>query len=95
MPDGLWIVFYGRRSHYMVAADSWDEEKSELEFETRDELRLQAVLSDQPLEKAALFQDGTERRGMREGKIEVLGQSAPFRVKVTHRDDVLHQILES
>jgi hypothetical protein len=95
MPDGLWIVFYGRQSHYMVAADSWDENSAFLEFETRDEIRLQAVLSDQPLKMAALFQNGTERRGMREVKIEVLGTSAPLRVKVTHRDDVLNQILQS
>ena len=95
MPDGLWIVFYGRRSHYMIAADSWDENSPFLEFETRDEIRLQAVLSDQPIEKASLFQDGTERRGMREVKIEVLGRSAPCRVRVTHRDDVLNQILQS
>jgi hypothetical protein len=93
MPDGLWIVFYGRRSHYMVAADSWDENSPFLEFETRDELRLEAVLSDQPLEKAALFLDGTERRGMREVTIEVLGTSGPFRVVVTHRNDMLNQIL--
>jgi hypothetical protein len=79
----------------MVAADSWDENSAFLEFETRDEIRLQAVLSDQPLKMAALFQNGTERRGMREVKIEVLGTSAPLRVKVTHRDDVLNQILQS
>jgi hypothetical protein len=94
MPDGLWIVFYGRRSHYMVAADSWDENSAFLEFETRDEIRLQAILSDQPLETAVLFQGGTERRGMRDVNIEVVGKSAPFRVRVTHRDDVLNQILE-
>jgi hypothetical protein len=95
MPGGLWVVFYGRRSHYMVAGDSWDENSAFLEFETRDEIRLQAVLSDQPLEKAALFQDGTERRVMREVQIEVSGESAPFRVIVTHRNEVLNQILRS
>ena len=95
MPDGLWIVFYGRNSHYMVAADRWDENSAFLEFETCDEITLQAVLGDQPLEQATLFQNGRDRRGMREVKIEVFGKRAPFRVKVTHRDDVLNQILQS
>ena len=95
MPDGLWIVFYGRSSHYMVAADRWDENSAFLEFETRDEITLQAVLSDQPLEQATLFQDGSERRGMREVKIEVFGKRAPFRVKVTHRNAMLNEILQS
>lgn len=95
MPGGLWVVFYGRRSHYMVAADSWDERSAFLEFETGDEVRLQEVLGDLPLEKAALFQDGSERRSMREVQIEILGERAPFRVRVTHRNEALNQILRS
>jgi hypothetical protein len=95
MPGGLWVVFYGRRSHYMVAAEIWDENSAFLEFETRDEVPLREVLSDQPLEKAALFQDRAERRSMREVQIEVSGESAPFRVKVTHRNEVLNLILQS
>ena len=79
----------------MVAADRWDENSAFLEFETRDEITLQAVLRDQPLEQATLFQNGSEGRGMREVKIEVFGKRKPFSVKVTHGDDVLNQILQS
>jgi len=45
MPDGLWIVFYGRRNHYMVAAKSWDENSPFLEFETPDEIGLILVIT--------------------------------------------------
>ncbi len=95
MPNGLWVVFYGCQSHYMIAADSWDENSAFIEFETRDVATLQAVLDDQPLKKAILFQDGVERRGMDKVQIEVLGESAPSRVRITHQDEALNQILQS
>jgi hypothetical protein len=72
MPPGLWVIFYGGRSHHMIAADCWDEGADFLEFETCDLATLQAILADQPLKQAVLFQDGAERRGMREVQIEVL-----------------------
>lgn len=66
-----------------------------MEFETSDAIRLQAVVNDQPLEKAVLFQEGIERVGMREVKIEVSPEGERFRVRVTHRDNALNQILKS
>jgi hypothetical protein len=95
MPPGLWVVFYGDRSHHMIAVDCWDESADFLEFETRDLAALQAILADQPLKQAVLFQDGAERTGMREVQIEVLRKSAPSRIRVTHRDETLNQILRS
>jgi hypothetical protein len=95
MPPGLWVVFYGVQSHHMIAVDCWDENTDFLEFETRDLATLQAILADQPLKQAVLFQDGAERKGMREVQIEVLQKSAPFQVRVTHRDETLNQILRS
>ena len=95
MPPGLWVVFYGVHSHHMIAVDWWDENTDFLEFETRDLATLQAILADQPLKQAVLFQDGAERKGMREVQIEVLQKSAPFQVRVTHRDETLNQILRS
>jgi hypothetical protein len=95
MPPGLWVVFYGGRNHHMIAVDGWDESADCLEFETRDLVTLQAILDDQPLKQAVLFQDGAERRGMREVEIEVLRKSAPFHIRVTHRDEILNQLLRS
>jgi len=95
MPPGLWVVFYGGRSHHMIAVDCWDESADFLEFETHDLATLQAILVDQPLKQAVLFQDGAERRGMREIQIEILRESAPFHIRVTHRDEILNQLLRS
>jgi hypothetical protein len=95
MPPGLWVVFYGGRSHHMIAVDCWDESADFLEFETRDLATLQAILADQPLKQAVLFQDGAERRGMREVQIEILRKSVPFHIRVTHRDEILNQLLRS
>jgi hypothetical protein len=95
MPPGLWVVFYGDQSHHMIAVDCWDKSADFLEFETRDLPALQAILADQPLKQAVLFQDGAERRDMREVQIEVLRKSAPSRIRVTHRNETLNQILRS
>jgi len=64
MPPGLWVVFYGNRNHCMIPVDVWDQSSGFLEFETSDSTSLQAVLADQPLKQAVLFQDGVERRGV-------------------------------
>ena len=95
MSPGLWVVFYGGRSHHMVAVDDWDENSDFLEFETRDLATLQVILDDQPLRQAVLFEDGSERRSMREVQIEVLREGPSFRVRVTHRDEILNQLLRS
>jgi hypothetical protein len=79
----------------MVAVDCWDESADFLEFKTRDLATLQAILADQPLKQAVLFQDGAERRGMHEVQIEVLRKSVPFHIRVTHRDETLNQLLRS
>jgi hypothetical protein len=95
MPPGRWIVIYGSRNHHMVAVDRWNESSDFLEFETRDMATLQAIVDDQPLKQAVLFQDGVERRGMRDVKIEVSRESAPFHVRITHQDESLNQLLRS
>ena len=95
MPPGLWVVFYGRRSPHIIKVDTWDEDSEFLDFQTRDPLTLRAILNDQPLEQAVLFQDGHERRGMREVRIEVMKESVPIRVCISHRDEALNQILRS
>jgi hypothetical protein len=95
MPSGLWVVIYGNRNHYMIAVDRWDQNSDFLDFETRDVHTLQAIVADEPIEQAVLFQDGHERRGMRQVRIEVLNRSSPFQVRITHRDEKLNQILRS
>jgi hypothetical protein len=55
MPPGLWVVFYGEQSHHMIAVDCWDENADFLEFDTRDQATLQAILADQPLKALVPF----------------------------------------
>ncbi len=93
MPPGLWIVFYGNKNHYMIEVDSWVEDSAFLEFETSDAGTLRAILEDQPLNRAILFQDGFERMGMLEAQIEVLREYAPFYVRITHRNEALNHLL--
>ena len=79
----------------MIGVDKWDEISDFLDFETCDVAALQAIVDDQPLKQAVLFQDGFERRGMREVQIEVLQNSVPFHVRIKHRDESLNQLIQS
>jgi hypothetical protein len=93
MPAGLWLVIYGRVSHYMLAIAEWDERSRFIEVSTSDIGTLAMALRDQPFQQATVFVDGVERRGMRQNKIEVVGQSIPQRVRIIHSDDGLNAIL--
>ena len=95
MPSGLWVVIYGGRSHHLIKVESWDENSEFLDFKTCDLLILRAILEDQPLEQATLFEDGWERRGMRKVRIEVMEPSASSRVRISHSDEALNQIMRS
>jgi hypothetical protein len=90
---GLWVVVYGNKNHYMLEVDRLLTSAGFLEFETRDQGVLQAILNDQPLEEAVLIEDGFERSGMREFKIEILQDSSLLRCCISHRNEALNQIL--
>lgn len=93
MPPGLHLVIYGWVSHYMLPVEDWDERSRFIEVSTREVGMLTAVLNDQPLQQAVLFQDGAERRGMREIKLEVEAQGQCQRIRIVHKDDGLNAIL--
>jgi hypothetical protein len=93
MPPGLQLVIHGRHSHHMLSVEQWNERSRFIEVSTRDVGTLNAILRDQPLQQAVLFQDGAERRGMRQIKIELVGQSSPQEVRILHDDDGLNAIL--
>lgn len=95
MPSGRWVVFYGKESHHMVKVDRWNEDSDFIEFHTHDIMHLRNVLDDQPIEQAVLFEDGNERRGMREVKIEVAEDGVTAHVCISHKDEALNRILRS
>ena len=95
MPQGLWVVVYGNRNHHMMKVDHWDENSEFLDFETLDILTLREIIEDHPLDKAILFQDGYERHGIREIKIEVVKEGLPNRVRISHLDERFNKIRRS
>jgi len=95
MPSGMWVVFYGKESHNMVKVEKWNEDSDFIEFHTHDTVHLRNVLDDQPLEQVVLFDDGNEKRGMREVKIEVAEDGATAHVCISHKDEALNRILRS
>lgn len=90
MPQGLWLVVYGRSSHHMLPVEDVDERSPFIEASTPDVATLAAILRDRPLQQAVLFEDGAERHGMRQIKIELVGQSLPQRLRILHNDDSLN-----
>lgn len=86
MPAGSWVVFYGNLNHYMIVAQEWNNNSAFFEFKTTDEATLCDILNDQSINKAILIEDGFERVGMQNVQVESLTESAPFRVRVSHRD---------
>jgi Protein of unknown function (DUF4238) len=92
MPPGIWAVCFGKLSHHMLEATSWDEEADGLVFETNDLYSLQSILDDQPIEKAELYRDGIQLVQMRRVRIEILENRLPIRLRITFQDDVLNQI---
>jgi hypothetical protein len=94
MPHGLWLVVYGRVSHYMLSVVNWDEASPFIEVSTQDLRKLSSILHDEPLQQAVLFQDGAERYRMREIRMELIGgRSCPQRMRIVHNDDNLNAIL--
>jgi hypothetical protein len=95
MPSGRWVIFYGKESHHMVKVEKWNENSDFIEFHTNDAVQLRNVLDDQPLKQVVLFDDGNERRGMREVKIEVAEDGVTAHVFISHEDEALNRILRS
>jgi hypothetical protein len=93
MPAGLWLVLYGRVNHYMLPIEEWDDRSRFIEVSTSDIGTLAMVLRDQPLRQATVFQDGAERRGMRQIKIELVGRANPQRIRIVHCDDGLNALV--
>jgi hypothetical protein len=93
MPAGLWLVIYGRVNHYMLPIEEWDDRSRFIEVSTLDTGTLAMILRDQPLQQATLFQDGAERHGMRQIKIELIGRTNPQRIRIVHSDDGLNALI--
>lgn len=93
MPPGLCVVFYGRRDHHVLHVDTWnDDERGYLSVTTRDVQTLERVVEDQPLVEAVLYQDGWQRLGMRDVRVDVV-QGDVAEVRVLHRDETLNQLM--
>ena len=93
MPPGLCVVFYGRRDHHVLHVDTWnDGERGYLSVTTRDAQALERVVEDEPLVAAFLYQDGWQRVGMRDVRVEVV-QGDVVEVRVLHRDEALNQLM--
>ena len=78
----------------MIVAQEWNNNSAFFEFKTTDEATLCDILNDQSINKAILIEDGFERVGMQNVQVESLTERAPFRVRVSHRDRNLDQILQ-
>jgi hypothetical protein len=93
MPKGVWVVVYGNSNHFMISASNWQDYLGFLEFETEDIDGLNLILKDQPLKQVVLFEDGYERKGMRNVKFELSVIDSVTRVTVKHIDESLNNLL--
>ncbi len=96
MPAGLWVVFYGKRSHHLLKVESWNENAGmAMEFETCDAKKLEKVLNDQPIETATMYANKLEREFMRNVKLIILNNQFPIKVQVKFLEEGLNRIREN
>lgn len=70
MPQGLQMVVYGREDHHMVPLISSKDAPGGFDATFEHAAYLDMLMADQPWREVRLFQDGVERRGMREVKVD-------------------------
>lgn len=86
MPPGQMLVLYGRRSWHQVPITDWDPEARTVRAATERPDVLALAMQDAPFEVAELYQDGQQRRMMREVRVVTLNDGPPVRFEIRFSD---------
>jgi hypothetical protein len=89
MPDGQWLVLFGRSNHYMLQIRDWQEGREPIEAVTEDIGTLERALVDAPFSEIRLYQDRQPRRMMREVRIEILSAVGSIRFRLRSVDSAM------
>lgn len=84
MPRGLQLVVYGRDDHHMVPLTSYKDAQWGFDATFEHAAHLDMLMADQPWREVRIFEDGMERRGMRE--IKVTAQRGTKRQRISVRN---------
>lgn len=69
MPPGLQLVVYGHEDHHMVPLTSYEDARWGFDATFEHAAHLDMLMADQPWRDVRIFENGAERRGMREIKV--------------------------
>jgi hypothetical protein len=92
MPTGKHLVVYGKHDHAMIAISEVDETGEGITAATTDIGVLRAIAKDPELVSASLYQDGYERRGMREVTVELLDERGDGWFRIVHSDSGMRDL---
>jgi hypothetical protein len=95
MPEGLWLVVYGGRTHYQIGVEDWRDHEAGFVATVTDKYRVgsEVMLADVPHSRVELYQDKVPVRMMREVTIE-RSPDAPSAILVMPSDPGLRALLD-
>jgi hypothetical protein len=89
MPDGLWLVLFGRLNHHMLQIREREEEREPIEIVTGDIEMLARAASDAPFNEMRLYQDRQVRRMKRDVRIEIMPLARAARLRIRSSDPAM------
>ena len=95
MPSGIWLAVYSSDNHYLLPISNFTDAYGVLEFETDALTEIGLILKSSRIDRVILFDDGAERRGMRDVKFETEYSGSTVHVKVSHKNEALNSILKN
>ena len=79
----------------MLPISNFTDAYGVLEFETDALTEIGLILKSSRIDRVILFDDGAERRGMRDVKFETEYSGSTVHVKVSHKNEALNSILKN
>lgn len=95
MPEGQWLVLFGKRSHYMIPITDWQEDSEPIEVSTEHVEALERALADAPFSEMQIFQDRQPMCMMRDVRVDILSKDGPVRLRVRYADPSMEALNEA
>lgn len=93
MPDGLWLVAYGVRTHHMLRLERWVNAdggiSAQVDAEHSDELR--TMLDDGPFSLIEIYRERRAGRGMRDVSIKEVSERE---IRIEHTDESRRRLMQ-
>jgi hypothetical protein len=96
MPGGLWLVLFGKRTHYMIKVNEWsDETFPQLSIDDGYIEAMNRALEDGPFSEMTVYEDRAPRRMMRDVLVEIVSVRQPTRIRIRHSDPLSDPLAEA